>query len=219
MPDLAAVQNRQAELIRKALEGSVFLAPESAAPITKMTNADGSLAPLPTGYADIGMIEKKNAVTWSRKVTTTDVMTWGDIYAARRDITKDDSQLKFTMLETKMQTLGLYYAVDMSNVTPDATSGEVGFAQPPRPSTIFYRVFGLFADGDGDDAIYIGRFYPRASVTDMNDQKWDDDADALLWDVAMSAVTDSTLGFPVYHFFGGPGWQKYLTAMGFGAGS
>ena len=148
--------------------------------------------PLPTGYVDVGMIEKKNAVTWSRKVTTTDVMTWGDIYAGRRDITKDDSQLKFTMLKTKRQTLALYYSIDLSDVEPDADSGEVGFAQPARPDNIFYRVFGLFADGVGDDAIYVGRFYPRASVTDMNDQKWDDDADPLLWDVAMSAVTDST---------------------------
>lgn len=220
MPDLSAIQNRQSELIRKALEGSIFIAPASAQPITSMTTgANGALAPLPTGYVDVGMVEKKNAVTWSRKVTTTDVMTWGDIYTARRDVTKDDSQLKFTMLETKKQSLGLYYGIDMNTVTPDVTTGEVSFAQPSRPDNIYYRVFGLFQDGVGSDAIYVGRFYPRASVTDMNDQKWDDDADPLVWDIAMSAVSDSELGYPVHHYFGGPGWQKYLTAMGFTTGS
>lgn len=217
---LQAIQNRQSELVRKALEGSVFLAPYSAAPITSMTTTSaGSLAALPTGYEDVGMIDKKNAVNWSRKVTTTDINSWSDIYAVRRDITKDDSELKFTALETKRLTMELYYGISLADIAPDATSGEISFAQPARPETTYYRVFGLFQDGFGDDAIYVGRFYPRASVTAMDDQKWDDDADPMSWNITMSAVTDSTLGAPVFHYFGGPGWQKYLTAMGFGTSS
>lgn len=220
MSTLQAIQNRQSELVRKALEGSVFLAPYSAEPITAMTTTSaGTLAALPTGYVDVGMIDKKNAVTWSRKITTTDVNSWSDIYAIRRDITKDDSELKFTALETKRLTMEMYYGVDLSAAVPTAITGEISFAQPARPETIYYRVFGLFQDGFGEDAIYVGRFYPRASVTDMNDQKWDDDADPMVWDISMSAVTDSTLGAPVFHYFGGPGWQNYLSEMGFGASS
>lgn len=217
MPDYNGLKNLQDDLVRKALEGSVFMAPYTAPAITAMTSgASAALTALPTGYADVGLIEKKNAVTWSRKVTTQEVMNWGSIYAARRDITKDDSQLKFTMLETKKQSLEMYYGIDLSTAPVDPTSKELQFSQPERPETVYYRVFGLFQDGFGADAIYVGRFYPKASVTDMNDQKWDDDADALLWDIAMTAVNDTVLNTPVMHFFGGPGWKTRLTAMGFG---
>ena len=220
MPDLHALQTHQSDLIRKALEGSIFVAPFSATPISTMTSGGSSaLVALPTGYVDVGLVDKKSAVTWSRKVTTEEVMTWGDIFPARRDITKDDSQLKFTMLESGRQQFELYYGLDLSSTTANATTKEVSFAQPSRPQTRFFRVFGLFQDGEGANAIYVGRFYPRASVTDMGDQKWDDDADAMVWDVSMSAVTDTDLGYPVKHYFGGPGWAAILSDTGFTAGS
>lgn len=220
MPALSALAEHKSELIRKALEGSIFIAPFSATPITTMTTgAGGELAALPSGYKDVGFVEKGNAVTWSRSVTTEEIMAWGDIFPVRRDITKDDSQLKFTMLETKRTSLELYYGLDLSSTLANATTKEVSFAQPSRPSTKFYRVFGLFQDGEGSDAIYIGRFYPRASVTDMSDQKWSDDTDPVAWDVSMSAVTDTDLGYPVKHFFGGPGWQTVLADTGFTSAS
>jgi hypothetical protein len=220
MPDLAALASHKSELIRKALEGSVFVAPFTASPITSMTSgASSALTALPDDYEDVGLVEKGNAVTWSRSVTTQEVMVWGDLFAARRDITKDDSTLKFTMVETKRLSMELYYGLDLSSTTANATTKEVSFAQPPRPSTKFWRVFGLFQDGVDEDAIYVGRFYPRASVTDMSDQKWDDDADPLLWDVSMSAVRDDDLGYAAKHFFGGPGWAALLSDLGFTAAS
>jgi hypothetical protein len=220
MPDLATLADHKSELVRKALEGSVFVAPFSAEPITTMTSgASSELVALPDDYEDVGFIEKSNAATWSRSVTTEEVMAWGDIYPVRRDVTKDDSQLKFTMLETKRLSMELYYGVDLSSTTANATSKEVAFAQPSRPQTKFWRVFGLFQDGIGDEAIYVGRFYPRASVVDMADQKWSDDTESLVWDVSMSAVTDTDLGYPVKHFFGGPGWASILADTGFTAAS
>lgn len=220
MPDLAALADHKSELIRKALEGSIFIAPHTATAISTMTSgAGGALVALPAGYVDVGFVEKSNAVTWSRSVTTQEVMVWGDIFPARRDITKDDSSLKFTMLETKRTAMELYYGVDLSSTTANATTKEVSFAQPSRPDTKFYRVFGLFQDGAGSDAIYVGRFYPRASITDMADQKWSDDSDPVAWDVSMSAVTDTDLGYPVKHYFGGPGWQAILSDTGFTSAS
>lgn len=220
MPDLAALADHKSELIRKALEGSIFVAPFSAPPIDTMTEGPTmDLAPLPAEYTDVGWVEKSNAVTWSRSVTSQEIMAWGDIYPVRRDVTKDDSSLKFTMLETKRQAMELYFGVDLSSTVPDAVTSEVAFDQPSRPTTIFYRVMAIFVDGAGADAIYVGRFYPRASVTDMTDQKWSDDADPVAWDVAMSAVTDTDLGYPVRHFFGGPGWATVLADTGFGPSS
>lgn len=216
MADYTTLAHRQNQLIRKALQGSVFVAPYSAPPITAMTTgASQDVNPLPAGYVDVGWIDKKNAVTWSAKVTTVETMSWGDVYASRRDITKIDSQLKFSMSETNKQSLQLYLGVDLSATVLAPLTRELQIAQPSRPSPIPYRVFGMFQDGTGANATYVGRFYPRAFVTDVTDQKWDDDADALMWDIGMTAMNDSVLGYPVLHMFGGPGWLAQLAASGF----
>lgn len=216
MPDYTSIAHRQSQLIRKALQGSVFVAPYSATAITSITTGSSmDIAPLPTGYVDVGMIDKKNAVTWANKVTATDVMAWGDVYPARKDITAVDGHLTFTMLETNKQSLQLSLGMDLSTTPLDNTTKELKINQPARPNLIYYRVLGLFQDGTGTNAIYVARFYPRAVVTDITDQKWDDDADCLTWTVTLSPLNDSTAGTPCTHFFAGPGWASQLSATGF----
>jgi hypothetical protein len=51
-------------------------------------------------------------------------------------------------------------------------------------------------------------------VTDMQDIKYTDGADAVTRKVTLTAYTDSTAGYSVKHFYGGPGWQARLTTMG-----
>lgn len=216
MADYTTIAHRQAALIRKALQGSIFIAPYASAAITAITTgAAGDIKPLPTGYVDAGMVDKRNAPVWASKVTTQTVMAWGDVYAARRDITAVDGSLKFTMLETNKMSLQLYLGIDLTSVPLDNTTKELILSQPARPQPIPYRVFGIFQDGIGSNAIYVGRFYPRAFVTDIGDQKWDDDADALTWDITITPQNDAVLGTPVVHFFGGPGWQSLLAQTGF----
>lgn len=216
MADYTTIAHRQATLIRKALQGSVFIAPYTAAAITSITTGSSQdIAPLPTGYTDVGMVDKKNAITWASKLTTQEVMAFGDVYPARRDVTKIDASLKFSMLETNKTSLQLYLGQDLTTTPLDPTTRELKITQLSRPSTIPYRVLGLFQDGTGVNAIYVARFYPRAFVTDVTDQKWDDDTDALMWDVSMTAQTDTVLGTSVVHFFGGPGWASTLAQTGF----
>lgn len=213
-----ALQQRKNELIRKALEGSVFVAPFTAdLPTTLTSGSNGDLNALPTGYVDVGWVDDKQGATWSRKPTTADVTSWGSVEPTRTDITKDDRVVKFTAQETKAITLELAEGVDMSGVTPDGTTGEVSFSSSTRPETRYYRVFGLFVDGDGADSIYIGRLLPRAVVTSIGDQVWSNTADALVYPLEMSARIDSVAGYSVKHFFGGPGWQAILSELGFGA--
>jgi len=214
--DYTSIAHRQAALIRKALQGSVFVAPYTSAAITAITTGSAAgILTLPAGYTDVGMVDKKNAPTWASKVTNQTVMAWGDVYAARRDITAVDGSLKFTMLETNKTSLQLYLGQDLSTTPVDNVTKELVVNQSARPQPIPYRVLGIFQDGSGTNAVYIGRFYPRAFVTDIGDQKWDDDADALVYDVTITPENDSVLGTPVIHYFGGPGWQSMLAQTGF----
>jgi hypothetical protein len=221
MPNLADLQNRQNELIRKALDGSVFIAPTTAADIAAITTYTAAtttepekieLAALPADYKDAGYITKDDGVSWSVDVDTSDTTSMGAAEPTRRDIVSKVTGMGFTMQETNKRTLELYHGRSIG--AADANSGEVTFDDPSRPATVHYKVLSLHKDGEGADAIYIARFLPRCSVTDISEQTWSE-SDEIRYGVTLTAYTDSTLGTSVRHFFGGPGWKALLTKMGF----
>ncbi len=93
-------------MIRKALEGSIFIADHTADLPTALTSgAGGDLLALPPGYEDIGWVGKGDGATWSRSVDTSEVSSWGAAEPTRADITKQTDGLKFTAQETKRKTL------------------------------------------------------------------------------------------------------------------
>ncbi|GAY12036.1 hypothetical protein [Pseudonocardia sp. N23] len=217
MPAFNTLQQRQQQLIRKALNGGIWTAASSAAAPAALTSGAGAdPVALPVGYSDVGYITKDDGASWSRDMDTSDTTSWGAFEPTRRDITSDVTNLKFTMQETKRQSLELYYGVDLSSVTPTAVTGEVAFNQASANTTIYRRFYAIMADGVGADAVYIGRFCPRMSVTTVDDQAWTDGSE-LQYPVTGTAFVDPTLGYAVRHFFGGPGWAAQLEAAGFPA--
>ncbi len=210
-----ALREAHTELIRKTLAGAVFLAPMSTAlPTSLTTGASSALNTLPTGYKDLGLISKENSLSWSRDVQNNEVTSWGFSDPTRRDIVSDVTGLQFTAQETNLKTLELYNNVDLSAVTPDATTGEVQFAQPTRPSTRYYRAIAIGVDGEGTDAIFVARSMPRAMVSERGAQTWSDSGE-LAYQMTLTATPDTTAGYSIRHYFGGPGWKSRLAAMGF----
>lgn len=207
-----ALQQRKTQLIQKALQGSVFMAAASTTlPTAITTGASSDLQTLPVGFTDIGIVEKKGGVVWGRKVNTAETEGWGFVEPVRRDIVSVETTVKFTMLETKKQTLGIALGMDLSSVTADSTTKEVSFAAPTRPATIYYRLFGLFVDGTGANTIYVAKLAPKVSVTDVGDEQWTD-GDAVGREVTCTAYVDSTAGYSMKYYFGGPGWAALTTA-------
>jgi hypothetical protein len=215
MASWESLKNKQNELIRKALEGSVFVAPSTSAAITTLTGSDSSLTALPAGYEDVGWTSDDGA-SFGRNVDTSDVTSWGSVEPTRTDIVKDTTTLKFGCQETKLLTIGLYTGADMSAVTADPTSGEVSIEKPDRPRQTFYRAFTVGVDLSDAGEIYVARFLPRASVTDYDDQAFKSSGDdPTMWAVTMTGHMDSTLGYSERYLFGGAGWKALLTDMGF----
>ena len=215
MPSWESLKKHQNQLIRKALEGSVFVAPFSSPGITTLTGSDRALLALPTGYEDVGFISDDGA-EFGRDVDTSDVTSWGSVEPTRRDVTQDVTTLQFAAQETKKLTLGLYTGADMSAVTADGTSGEVVIEKPDRPRVTYYRVLTVGVDLSDAGEIYVGRFIPRASVSDYDSQTFQSsDDDPILFSVTMTGYMDATLGFSERWHFGGPGWQALLADMGF----
>lgn len=205
MPTFASLQKRQSELIRKALDGSIFVAPYTAPPVSAITDASGMLA-LPTGYNDVGWIDKGDGATWTADTDAAETTSWGSATPNRRDLNTKTTGLQFTMQETKRATLELYHGMDLSGVTPSTTTGEVTFDEPSSPAPRYLRVLAIAKDGAGADAIYIARWLPRASVTDVAEVTFKDDEE-IRYGVTLTAYNDATAGTAVRYFFGGPGWM------------
>ena len=217
MPDLVTLQTRQQALIRKALNGGCWVAPSAAAaPVSLTTGANADPVPLPVSYADCGMILKDDGLAFTREIETSDTMSWGVPEPTRRDIVSDVDTVKWTMQETKRQSLELYHGLDLSGVTPTAITGEVACSTPATPQRISRRWMGITQEGGGADAVYIGRFHPRMSITNVDDQGWTDGTE-IQYPVTGTAFADPVLGYSTRFYFGGPGWRAQLEDMGFPA--
>lgn len=217
-----ALKNKQAELIRKALEGSVFLNPDlsAASQIASLTEdsvatpGTPELAALPAGYDDLGWLTSDGA-QFSRDVSTSEVTSWGSVSPTRTDINSDTTTMSVTAQETKLLTIGLATGADLAGITPDATTGEVSIAKPARPKSKHYRVLSLAVDQADAGEIYIARFLPRAKVTGYSEQSFGGGDDPVTWGVTFTGEEDSELGYSERWIFAGAGWQGLLTDMGF----
>ena len=220
MPSYDALKNKQNELIRKSLDGSVFVADVSADPITNLTTAVAgppvviSLTALPTDWDDLGFLSTDGAA-FSRDVSTSEVTSWGAVTPTRTDIVSDTTTLTVVAQETKLLTIGLATGADLSAITPDATTGEVKIAKPVRPKSKHYRVLSLAVDEGDAGEIYIARFLPRAKVSSYAEQSVAQGDDPITWGVTLTGEVDSDLGYSEQWLFGGAGWQALLADMGF----
>lgn len=214
MPTFDSLQNHADTLIRKGLQGSIFVAPTSVTDeIATLKDATGLLA-LPAGYTDVGRITKDQGASWTRAVETSDVTSLGSATPTRTDIVSVTSGLSFTMQESKRQVFELHNGQDLSAVTYDA-NGNVSFDAPDRPADLYYRVLALFKDGEGADAVYFAKWLPRAKVTDTGEQSWNE-SNEIQYPVTLRAFVDDSVGTAVRTLWAGS--PERLTAMGFTAG-
>lgn len=221
MPNYQALANKKAELIRKALDGSAFLAPVTAGPLATLTTATGvapnaviELATLPEEWDDLGLLTS-DGMAFGRDVASSDVTSFGRTTPTRTDITSDTSTLTVVCQETKLLTIGLATGADLAAAVPDPATGELRIAKPSRPKPKHYRVLSLAVDqGDGGE-IYLGRFFPRAKVSSYAEQAYNGNDDPITWGVTFTGEEDSDLGFSEQYLFGGAGWAALLEEMGF----
>lgn len=203
------------DLVRKVLAGAVLDAPMSATlPETLTTGASSELTET-AGFTSLGRISDAG-LTASADTESSGVPGWGALEDVRTDIIRRTSTFGFTCLETKKNVLSLYTNQDLDAVTADATTGEVSFTEATKPDTRYRRMILLGIDGEGANAIYIARFLPRATVSEVSEQAWSTE-DALAYQMTVTAKIDSTLGYAVKHLYGGPGWKALNTKMGFAA--
>lgn len=219
MPNYEALKNKQTELIRKALEGSVFLADISADPIAELTAKTGTapnevidLVALPTDWDDLGWLTEDGAA-FARDVSQDETTSYGSITPTRTDVTSDVTALTVVCQETKLLTIGLATGADLAGVLADADTGEVSISKPARPKGKHYRVMSLAVDIADAGEVYVARFLPRAKVTNYAEQAHN--GGVITWGVTLTGEEDSDLGYSERWIFGGAGWNAMITDMGF----
>lgn len=222
--DYASLKKKQTELIRKSLQGSVFIASIDAAVPTFLTDPTSHLLnTLPVGtptpfqipWEDLGFLSTDGA-QFSNDVSSSDVTSWGSVSPTRSDITADTSSMTCLAQETKLNTIALYTGAVLSKTSP-AAGGELVITKPPRPKKRAYRVLSLAVDDGDAGEIYVGRLLARAVVVGKAEQAFGAGDDPIGWGVTFNGEEDSTLGFAERWFFGGPGWNALLVKMGFTA--
>lgn len=210
----SALREKQNELIRKARDGSVFIAPMSTVNLASLTTGAGSdLVTLPAGWEDLGWTSTDGS-SFGRETEQSDVNAFGSQEPVRSDITSDVITMGVTALETKLLTLGLYIGVDTTGIEAAADTGEVRIAKPTRAANYHYRVLGLFVDEIEEGEIYLGRYMPRAKITERGEQVYTDGDDPIQYPLTFTGYEDSTAGTSHEWLFGGPGWKALLTKMG-----
>lgn len=212
MPSFAELQNHFDDLIRKGLEGSVFAKrfAEADPEIETLKDATGLLA-LPPGYNDVGNLTKDQGVAWTREIDTSETQSLGKSEPTRRDIVSDVSGLQFTMQESRKEVFELYDGIDLTGIVQDA-NGNVSWDKADRPASIYYRMFALFKDGDGVDAIYFAKWLPRAQIVERGEQAWNENNE-IQYPVTITAYVDRAVGTSMRTLWAGP--ADKMTAMGF----
>lgn len=214
MPSFDEIKAKQASLIRKGLDASVFVAPLTAAVPEAFTDPTGALVALDEDYVDLGWLSQDSGVNFAREAEVSEVLALGSLTPVRRDVTSNNSTLTVVALEQNAKTLELYSGSDLRNVEADAASGEVQFTEATRPTTRYYRVITMAVDGGPGEEIYFGRIFSRASVSEVGEYALAGE-DPTQLEITFANAPDDTLGWATKHFFCGPGWNTMVEAAGF----
>lgn len=216
MANYAALRAKKNQLIRRAKDGSVFVATmDVVVPPSLTTGADAGLVTLsPTEWVDLGWLTTEG-VTYDRETESVDTNSFGSRESTRSDVTRDEISMSLTAQETKALVMGITTGADIAAIKANATTGEVQIAKPSTPKLRFYRTLGLFLDHDDDgEEIYFGRLMPRAQVADFGSQGYNEDESGISYPMTFRGKEDADLGFSHKWFWGGPGWRNLLVDMG-----
>lgn len=214
MPSFSTVKAAERSLLLKPLDAAIFLADHYTAAPTAYTNAGSVLQALPEEFEPVGLISKKDGVTFGRKVDSERTESYGEAEPTRIDMVSVEHSLEFTPQQVSKTTLELTTRANLSTVTAANANGEVRFAEPTSLSIRYYSALAIAKDGDDAEPVYIFRYMPMVALTDTGDQTWDM-AGTIPPKVTMTPFRDDTAGFAVEHAFGGLGWKNIAVKAGF----
>lgn len=159
--------------VRVAVTGAVSVGPTTA---TAPTDADGAL----TGFDDLGYVHE-DGVTETRERSTEQLRAWQNADVLREVVTEASMTYTFRLVETKAETVALYYGVAV-----DDTDGSVSIV----PSRTGGRQSFVIDVVDGDD--YIRVYVPSGEITEVGDQVYAS-GEAIGYEVTITAYPSDSI--------------------------
>lgn len=162
--------------VRVAVTGAVSVGETTA---TAPTGTSGTL----TGFTDLGLVGE-GGVTESRGRSTNDIKAWQNGATVRTVVTDATHTFNFVLLETKKETVELYYGTTVTEAASDGSFVVVPTSTGGRKSFVLDVV-------DGSELIRV--YVPQGEVTEVGDRVYSN-GEAIGYEVTVTAYTDSTIG-------------------------
>jgi hypothetical protein len=162
--------------VRVAVTGAIYMAAVGA--VTEPADAE---ATLDTDLVDLGYVSE-DGVTETRDRTTDSIKAWQNSDEVRKTVTEASLTYQFVMIETKQETVELFYGTDLDTadgslvVVPASTGGRHAF---------------LLDVVDGDSVIRT--YIPQGEITEVGDQVYAN-GEPIGYEVTLTAYPDSGIG-------------------------
>lgn len=222
MPLFGDVEAHNDELVRKALGIIVAVAPYSSAAITSILDStNGNLAALPAGYVQLGRLTDDGA-SFARETEVSEIFGHASVNPARSDTRRAMKRMSLTLLEVRKKGLELAQGVSSLGETVSkipATTGnqQVKWDEPSQPTYPYLRMIAIAMDITNNGEMYVARHALRCKVTEVGEEVWSDQDQAMTTPLTFTFYDDATAGTPLRHFRGGPGYGQVITNEGFTA--
>lgn len=162
--------------VRVAVSGEILVGETSA---SAPSGTGGST----TGFTGLGFVSE-DGVTETRDRSSDDIKAWQNAATVRTVITDANLTYTFTLIETKKETVELYYG---SEVTEAASDGSFVIV----PSNTGGRKSFIIDVVDGDELIRT--YVPQGEVTETGDKVYAS-GEPIGYEVTITAYPDSGIG-------------------------
>jgi hypothetical protein len=163
-------------LVRVAVTGAVSVGATSA---TAPTGTSGTL----TGFNDLGLVGE-DGVTESRGRSTNSIKAWQNGATVRTVVTDGELTYHFVLLETKKETVELYYGATVTAAAADGSFVIVPTSTGGRKSFVIDVI-----DGAELERVYI----PQGEVTEVGDKVYAN-GEPIGYECTVTAYADATIG-------------------------
>lgn len=190
--------------VRKGLRAAIFVAPMSEAALTTIMDAAGDLAALPAAWNALGW-NNEDGLTWPRETEVSDIFGHGSPEPLRSDVRRSTKRFTVVAQETNIVALEQYLGFSLASVTTSLTDQESSFDEPELPVYPYQRVLAIAKDENDLGEYYMARMFPRARITEVGEETWQDGDTAVQRSLTYTAFFDDTEGTSSRWFLAGPG--------------
>jgi hypothetical protein len=162
--------------VRAAVSGAVSVGLTTATP---PTGTGGTL----TGFNDLGYVSDAG-VTEARSRDTNDIRAWQGGALVRTLITSGSLTYNFVLLETKLETVKLFYGATITSTVTDGNFVIIPTQTGGRQSFVIDVI---------DGAELIRTYVPQGEVTEVGDHVYVN-SDAVGYEVTLTAYPDTVIG-------------------------